>query len=201
MTATNRQKKLLTFFGIKFAHNISAGAAGWEIGSIFSDPANELAWNKYLFLTNDFDGDSDQLATFDRAVLDAFELPQDWTASTAISQYRSDVVALEIADGSPFDSPEPEVEFPGKSFMFTGKFAFGDRSTCQAAVERRGAVAPDTKTVVPETDYLVIGADGSKAWKMGTYGNKIEKAILLRRERGAPAIISEGHWVQALDKG
>ena len=201
MTATNRQKKLLRFFGIKFSHNISSGAAGWEIGSIFSDPENELAWNKYLFLTKDFSGDSDQLSTFDRTQLDALELPQDWTASAADSQYRSDIVASEISDGSPFDSPEPEIEFRGKSFMFTGKFTFGGRSACQRAVESRGGFAPDTKTVVPEIDYLVIGTDGSKAWKMGAYGNKIEKAILLRRERGTPAIASENHWVQALGMG
>ena len=201
MTATNRQKKLLRFFGIKFAHNISSGAAGWEIGSIFNDPENELAWNKYLFLTKDFSGDSDQLTAFERTELDSLELPQDWTASASASQYRSDIVASEISDGSPFDSPEPEIEFRDKSFMFTGKFTFGDRSACQGAVESRGGAAPDTKTVVPEIDYLVIGTDGSKAWKMGAYGNKIEKALLLRRERGTPAIISENHWVQALGRG
>jgi NAD-dependent DNA ligase len=199
MTATNRQKKLLRFFGIKFAHNISTGAAGWEIGSIFNDPQNELTWNKYLCLTKDFSNDSDQLAIFDRAELDSLELPQDWSASAAATQFRSDIVASEIADGSPFDSPEPEIEFQGKSFMFTGKFTFGDRSACQGAVEGLGGNAPDTKTVVPEIDYLVIGTDGSKAWKMGAYGNKIEKAILLRRERGTPAIISERHWVEAIN--
>ncbi len=201
MTATNRQKKILRFFGIKFAHNISSGAAGWEICLIFNDPENELAWNKYLFLTQDFSGDSDQMTAFERTELDSLELPQDWTASAAASQYRSDVVASEISDGSPFDAPEPEIEFRGKSFMFTGKFTFGDRSACQGAVESHGGAAPDTKTVVPEIDYLVIGTDGSKAWKMGAYGNKIEKAILLRRERGTPAIISENHWVQALGRG
>ncbi len=191
----------MTFFGIKFANNISSGAAGWEIASIFNDPENELAWNKYLFLTKDFSGDSNQLTTFDRTELDSLQLPQDWTASAAASQYRSDIVASAISDGSPFDSPEPEIEFRGRSFMFTGKFTFGDRSACQGAVESRGGSAPDTKTVVPEIDYLVIGTDGSKAWKMGAYGNKIEKAILLRRVRGTPAIVSEDHWVHALGIG
>lgn len=199
MTATNRQKKLLRFFGIKFARNISWGAAGWEIGSIFNDPENELAWNKYLFLTGDFGNESDQLATFERSKLNSLQLPQDWTASAAASQYRLEIIASEIVDGSPFDSPEPEIGFKDKSFMFTGKFTFGDRSACQGAVESRGGEAPDTKTVVPEIDYLVIGTAGSKAWKLGAYGNKIEKAILLRRERGKPAIISENHWVQALE--
>ncbi len=62
--------------------------------------------------------------------------------------------------------------------MFTAKLTFGDRSACCIAVEIHGASAPDTKTVVPDIDYPVIGTAGSKAWKMGAYGNKIEKAIL-----------------------
>jgi hypothetical protein len=34
--ATNRQKKFLRFFGVRFGPTISAGAAGWEIGDIFN---------------------------------------------------------------------------------------------------------------------------------------------------------------------
>jgi len=105
-----------------------------------------------------------------------------------------------MPDGSPFDSPAPEIDWRGKTFMFTGKFIFGERSACQAAVESLDASAPDTKTVTPGIDYLVVGTAGSKAWKMGAYGNKIEKAILLRREKGSPAIISEDHWFQAIKK-
>ena len=88
MTASNRQKKILRFFGIDFADNITSGAAGWEIGSIFHDPNNELAWNKYLYLTNDFCRDSDQLATFDRLELESTELPVDWDSSDAASEIK-----------------------------------------------------------------------------------------------------------------
>ncbi len=201
MTASNRQKKLLRFFGIKFTHSISSGAAGWEIGSLFNDPENELSWNKYLYLTSDFSGDSDQLKPFDRTELDSLKLPEGWSASAAAGEYRSEIISSEMHDGSPFDFPAPAISFRGKAFMFTGKFNFGERSACQAAVESLGSSAPDTKTVTPEIDYLVIGTAGSKAWKMGAYGNKIEKAILLRREKGSPAIISEDHWIQAINKG
>jgi len=200
MTASNRQKKLLRFFGIKFAHNISSGAAGWEIGSLFNDLKNEHAWNKYLYLTNDFTGDSDQLKPYDRAELDSLKLPEGWSASAAAGEYRSEIISSEMTDCSPFDSPAPVVEFRGKTFMFTGKFNFGERTACQATVESLGASAPDTKSVTPDIDYLVVGTVGSKAWKMGAYGNKIEKAILLRREKALPAIISEDHWIQAINK-
>jgi len=201
MTASNRQKKILRFFGIDFADNITSGAAGWEIGSIFHDPNNELAWNKYLYLTNDFCRDSDQLATFDRLELESTELPVDWDSSDAASEFRKEVISEEMPHGSPFDDPAPEVLIEGRTFMFTGKFDYGERSACQAAVEALGGRAPDTKTITTEIDYLVIGTSGSKSWKMGSYGNKIEKAILLRREQGAPAIISEHHWQQATKNG
>ncbi len=201
MTASNRQKKILRFFGIEFADNISCGAAGWEIGSIFHDPNNELAWNKYLYLTNDFCRDSDQLATFDRLELESAELPADWDSSDAATQFRKEIISDEMPHGSPFDDPAPEILIEGRTFMFTGKFDFGDRSACQAAVMARGGLAPDTKTITTEIDYLVIGTSGSKSWKMGSYGNKIEKAILLRREQGAPAIISEDYWQQAMKNG
>ena len=201
MTASNRQKKVLRFFGIEFADNISYGAAGWEIGSIFHDPNNELAWNKYLYLTNDFCRDSDQLATFDRLELESAELPADWNSSDAATQFRKEIISDEMPHGSPFDDPAPGILIEGRTFMFTGKFDFGDRSACQAAVMARGGLAPDTKTITTEIDYLVIGTSGSKSWKMGSYGNKIEKAILLRREQGAPAIISEDYWQQAMKNG
>jgi NAD-dependent DNA ligase len=82
--------------------------------------------------------------------------------------------------------------------MFTGKFSFGTRKECQAAVIDRGGYAPSRKSVSSETDYLVIGAEGSKDWKRGSYGNKIEAGILSRREHGIPAIISEEHWVSQI---
>lgn len=201
MTASNRQKKLLRFFGLNFTPTISSGAAGWQIGQLLHNPDHQLAWKKYLFLTNDFCRDSDQLKAFDRAELDSLKLLENSTASAAAADYREDTVSAEMPDGSPFDCPAPVVGFKGKTYMFTGKFDFGDRLACQAAVESLGASAPDTKNVTGEIDYLVIGTAGSKSWKMGAYGNKIEKAILLRREQGSPAIISEGLWLQSMKDG
>jgi NAD-dependent DNA ligase len=200
MNASHRQKKILTFFGIKFASYISSGAAGWEIGSLLNKPENKLAWNKYQYLTNDFSTESDQLKPFDRAELNALQLPENWTVATAEKDYRSEIVLSELSDGSPFDAPPPEINFQNKVFMFTGKFMFGDRAICQATVESLGGSAPDTKTITSQIDYLVIGTAGSRGWRMGEYGNKIERAILLRREKGAPAIVSEDEWIKSIKK-
>lgn len=88
--------------------------------------------------------------------------------------------------------------FEGKAFVFTGKFDFGTRKECQQTVIQRGGECPDMSFVSHNIDYLVIGEKGSPAWKRGSYGNKIESAIIARKEHGTPAIISELHWKNSL---
>ena len=201
MKATNRQKKLLSFFKVCYSPNISAGAAGWEIGTIMDDEECREVWRRYLYITKDFDSDSPALKPFNEAQLQSVEIPEDWNASDAMQQFRDELIAVELAESSPFDRPQPPVEFTRKNFIFTGKFSFGTRKECQIAVIGRGGYAPSQKSVSRKIDYLVIGAEGSKVWKRGSYGNKIEAAILSRREHGTPAIISEKHWVFQMRKG
>lgn len=198
MKASNRQKKILRFFEIQFSPNISAGAAGWEIGNLMHDEQNAESWRKYLFLTGDFDSDSDQLKPFTPADMAAVLVPDDWSQSDALAAFRDEIAAEAMADGSPFDSPQPPIQFAGCVFMFTGNFDYGSRTACQTVVTDRGGKAPSTKTVTAEIDYLVIGAKGSATWKRGAYGNKIEAAVLHRRQHGSPAIISEAHWLECL---
>lgn len=200
MKASNRHKKILRFFEIQFSPDISAGAAGWEIGNLMHDEKNAEAWRKYLFLTGDFDSSSDQLKPFTPADLAAVEVPDEWNQSDAMAAVRDEIAAQEMADGSPFDSPQPSISLADRSFMFTGNFDYGSRTACQTAVTNRGGKAPSTKTVTTEIAYLVIGSKGSTAWKRGAYGNKIEAAILQRRQHGSPAIISEAHWLESLGK-
>lgn len=198
MYATNRQKKLLRFLGVSFSPSISAGAAGWEIGTLMELEENRELWRRYLYVTEDFGSESEELYPYDMATLIATAVPAEWSASQAIGEFRSELVTAELVDGSPFDRPQPNVEFNRRVFMFTGRFEFGSRSACQCAVIERGGAAPSQKTVSKDVDYLVIGYEGSKFWKRGSYGNKIEAAILARREHGSPAIISEEHWLKYL---
>ncbi len=200
MNATNRQKKLLTFFGIRFSPNISTGAAGWEIAAILDDEDNREKWRKYLFLTKDFDSDSSLPLAFDPAELEKVVIPEDWSASEQMRKFQDEIVSQEMSSGAPFDDPAPQIEFEGRSFMFTGKFSFGSRNACQSAVTNRGGIAPSQKSVTREIDYLVIGTEGSNSWKRGSYGNKIEAAVLARREHGTPAIVSEEHWASQIAK-
>jgi DNA ligase (NAD+) len=196
--ATNRQKKMLRFFGIQFGPHLSTGAAGVEIGNLMADEANREKWRKYLFLTKDFDSDTDEPKTFSRADLVAVKVPRGWSGQEAIDDFEQNLAAKIIREASPFDSPQPKVLIKGKSFLFTGKFGFGSRKECQKAVILRGGISPDQKEVTQFIDYLVVGTEGSKAWSKGDYGNKIEAAILTRRQHGKPAIISEENWAAAI---
>jgi hypothetical protein len=198
LRASNRQKKLLRFFEVPFSANISAGAAGWEIAGIMSKGEGRTRWHRYLFLTKDYDSETDLLKPFDAAALQAVQIPDNWSSSEEMKHFQDELVGNILLDESPFDQPQPVVSFTNHKFMFTGKFLFGTRKACQDAVTPLGGSAPDQKSVSHLIDYLVIGSQGSNAWSRGTYGNKIEDAVLSRREYGSPAIISEEHWTAAL---
>jgi NAD-dependent DNA ligase len=102
-----------------------------------------------------------------------------------------------LKDGSPFDDPIPDVPIAGTTFCFTGRFEFGSRRECQEATVSRGGFF--TEGICGKTEVLVIGSDGSPNWAKGSYGTKIEAAMVLRMHSGKPLIISEGHWTTLLD--
>jgi hypothetical protein len=115
--ATNRQKKLLRFFGVRFGPTISAGAAGWEIGIIMS--AEESRWRRYLFLTNDYGANSEQLVPHDAQALLSVVIPDEWSSSDAAQQFKDELIAQILHDESPFDFPMPYFTVAGHVFIFT----------------------------------------------------------------------------------
>lgn len=105
--------------------------------------------------------------------------------------------APEAPTALPLCRPAPTVVYaPGRQFVFTGTFAFGKRSACEAAIAQRGALAGGS--VSKKTRYLVIGSVGSKAWVHSTHGRKIEDAVALRDAGSGLNIISEETWVASL---
>ena len=141
--ASNRQRKKLRLFGVKFPAGITSAAAGVQIDVLMQFKENFDRWEKYLYLTKDFDNDSPELKDFDRGKLDSVEIPEGWSAKSEQREVRANIVRKQLEEGSPFDNPPPDVVFSGKKFMFTGKLTFGKRSACQAAVEAEGGIAPD----------------------------------------------------------
>ena len=144
-----------------------------------------------MYLTKDFGSQSDELLQYQEDDLERIEVPKDWDAERAVQAFREEMAAQILASESPYDNPQPNIEFYRHSFCFTGKFDFGPRKFCKALVEEKGGIA--AKSVSDGLDFLVIGTQGSPVWKRGSYGTKIEKAIVLRREQGKPAIVSEDH--------
>lgn len=97
----------------------------------------------------------------------------------------------------PLNEPCPDIVFENSVFCFTGVFDYGSRSACENAVRYNGAKTSDN--ISAKTTYLVIGNVGSEYWRHSSFGRKIEKAVALRAEGGAIAIVSEVHWQKALD--
>lgn len=98
----------------------------------------------------------------------------------------------------PLSDPSPDVMFAGHVFVFTGKFLYGSRQVCRAAVVERGATWGEN--ITRETSYLIIGAIGSADWVHSAYGRKIEHAVQLRASGHPLAIIAEDRWVTFLDQ-
>lgn len=93
-----------------------------------------------------------------------------------------------------FDAPPPTVDFEGMIFVFTGDFAFGERTECERLVQSLGGEAKGTVTL--STRYVVVGELGSEAWITSAYGRKIERAIELRASGTSIAVVTEAHWLE-----
>lgn len=92
----------------------------------------------------------------------------------------------------PLDDPQPEIFFEGNLFCFTGKFLSGTRGWCENEVTKRGAKIASASN----SDFLVIGALGSRDWAHSSFGRKIEAAMERRQSRGgSPKIVAEAHWL------
>lgn len=199
-SATVRQLKVLRFFGVPTDPIPSKGRAGSVIGRLFSDPANQHLWTAYVYTTGDEDGEKSDLRPHDRATLATTVIPEDWRPCFATSTAKRRALEVLVADllkeGSPFDDPLPELAIAGRCYAFTGRFAFGSRSECQQAVVSKGGSFSDG--VTSKTDVLVIGSDANPAWAHGSYGNKIEAALVSRMQQSRPVIIPEAYWTSLL---
>ena len=102
-----------------------------------------------------------------------------------------------IMPALPLDDPPPQVIFTGKVFLFTGTFNLGARTECIEMVQMMGG--ENSKNLTQKVDYLVIGSYVTTTWKHESYGNKIEKAVVYRTNSRKPALISEGHFIEAFE--
>ena len=199
---TNRQIKVLKFFHADLPPN--KGVASGIIIRLFRKEENRELWEKYVYHAGDEFQDGADLMPFDLEELRAVVIPEDWRPkqTSGLPNKRRErlreLIVEMLREGSPFDDPVPEIRFEGASFAFTGKFASGTRAECQEAVTELGSVAQNE--VNHRTDYLTIGNEGSENWHQGSYGRKIEKALILRMETDKPVILAEGDWLAAVQR-
>ncbi len=100
--------------------------------------------------------------------------------------------AIRLASDVAIDYPEPRIDFEGKAFCFTGRFAFGPRNKCVEAIEKRGGIYHEHPNL--ETDYLVVGTLHGKKWELPSKGKKIEFVVTNSEARSRTTIISEENW-------
>ena len=199
LLATNRQKKVLQFYKIEFSENITQGEIGQIIHALKNDYEKWKEWEKYCFYTDDYDKHSEHLKKFDVNKLKDITLPKDWNHEKAEQEYIEKEIAKQLdkePDNSPFDKPQPIIEFTDRKFVLSGNFLYGTKKECENEITERGGII--NKGVSSATDYLLIGSKGSPDYKHGSYGSKIVKAMDLRSNYGVPAIISEEHWKSQL---
>ncbi len=96
----------------------------------------------------------------------------------------------------PLDRPPPQLVWTDSVFVFTGKFAFGPRATCERAVIRLKGICEGG--VTKRTNYLVIGTFGSRDWVHTSFGRKIQRAVQYRDAGASLAIVAEAHWASTL---
>jgi NAD-dependent DNA ligase len=83
----------------------------------------------------------------------------------------------------------PQVEFPGKNFCFTGLSKLAPRKEIAKRIENLGGVFKNG--ITNKTDYLIVGDNDNPCWAFACYGRKVEKAINLRKEGKNISIIHE----------
>lgn len=114
-----------------------------------------------------------------------------------------DISGIHASEGKtaaslPLCDPQPDLDFEGKRFVLTGRFACGTRKECENVVSDVGGEA--VKTVSGKIDYLVIGTLVSDQWIHESYGRKIEKAVELRESGKGVSIVSEEHWIGCVQR-
>lgn len=88
---------------------------------------------------------------------------------------------------------DPEIDFKGKTFCFTGPAKTAKRDVLAEIVREMGGGF--INRIVDHLDYLIIGSYSSPAWVYSTYGRKIEKAIDMQKKNMHVKIIMEDDFI------
>lgn len=90
----------------------------------------------------------------------------------------------------------PEIEFPEKTYCFTGAFSRYTRNDVSRMAKSLGAKV--LGNVSKKVDYLVIGSEGNPCWAYACYGRKVEYAVNLRKGGHHILLVHENDFLDAL---
>jgi NAD-dependent DNA ligase len=123
------------------------------------------------------------------------EAERDFLVQTLDRLSTGDFEGMEaLADETPIS--QAVVTFNTFSFCFTGEFAYGPKDSCVRSTERRGGIV--LPRVTKQLNYLVVGSLGSKEWKHGSFGTKVQKAMDYKRQGSPIVLVTEETWCEAL---
>ncbi len=91
---------------------------------------------------------------------------------------------------------EDIVSIVGMHVCITGEFDYGSRGKVLQLIENAGGI--NDKSLKKSTNYLVVGSQGSSAWKAGNYGGKILKAMQFNEKGACIKIIEESVFISAI---
>jgi hypothetical protein len=92
---------------------------------------------------------------------------------------------------------DPEINFEGRVFVFTGISERAPRKViAEHIVKREGELSEN----VAASHYLVVGNNGNPAWAFACYGRKVEKAMQLRKEGRKIVIVNEVDFWDAISE-
>lgn len=83
-----------------------------------------------------------------------------------------------------------------KHICLTGEFDYGAKSMVEKLIYDAGGIID--KSVKKSTNILVVGAQGSDAWKTGNYGGKIQKAMELQSKGSNIIIVEEADFLKSI---
>ncbi len=93
---------------------------------------------------------------------------------------------------------DPKINFDKRSFCLTGSSKRETRENIESNIINLGGNF--SETLDKDTDYLVIGANGSPCWTYACYGRKVEQAVEMQARKSKVQIIHENDFWEAMDK-
>lgn len=148
------------------------------------DPVVNILYQRLVNMLSDGVLDKDESA-------DLLELLHQFSGPPVVAAHRT----LSVSS-LPLNDPAPALDWPDRTFLFTGIMAYGPRKECESLVLERGGLIGNS--VSKKVHFLVIGSVGNEQWLHSAYGTKIKKAVELRNSGAPIAIVSETHWQRVL---